>query len=86
MEIENKDDSGMAGTPMRAAHAEAALSGASWSEDNMRAAMTAMAQDFTPLTDMRASADYRMTAAQNILLRFFLHSKDETARLEVHHV
>ncbi|MGI9374120.1 MAG: xanthine dehydrogenase small subunit [Hyphomicrobiales bacterium] len=77
---------GMAGTPMRAANAEAALIGASWSEDNMRAAMAALEKDFTPMTDMRASADYRMKAAQNILLRFYLQESGESAALEVHHV
>ena len=33
--------------------------------------MAALAKDFTPLTDMRASAEYRMKAAQNLLLRAF---------------
>ncbi|MEM6890911.1 MAG: xanthine dehydrogenase small subunit [Pseudomonadota bacterium] len=60
---------GMAGTPKRAAAAEAALLGQIWSESTVRAAMTALAQDFTPLSDMRASADYRMQCAQNMLLR-----------------
>ncbi len=35
-------------------------------------AMTAMEDDFTPLTDMRASAGYRIRAAQNLLLKYFL--------------
>ena len=35
------------------------------------AAMEAMAQDFAPLTDMRASAGYRMKTAQNMLRRYF---------------
>jgi xanthine dehydrogenase small subunit len=34
-------------------------------------AMTALAQDFTPLSDMRASADYRMQSAQNMLQRAY---------------
>jgi xanthine dehydrogenase small subunit len=33
--------------------------------------MAAMAGDFTPLSDMRASSGYRMEAARNMLLRYF---------------
>jgi xanthine dehydrogenase small subunit len=33
--------------------------------------MTALTSDFEPLSDMRASAAYRMTTAQNALLRAF---------------
>ncbi|MBD3664056.1 xanthine dehydrogenase small subunit [Sulfitobacter sp. TSTF-M16] len=61
---------GMAGTPMRAGQAEAALVGHPFTEDTMRASMAAMAQDFTPLSDMRASASYRLKTAQNMLLRY----------------
>ncbi|MCR8827847.1 xanthine dehydrogenase small subunit [Pseudosulfitobacter koreensis] len=60
---------GMAGTPKRGSHAEAALSGKPWTEETVRAAMAELAEDFTPLSDMRASAAYRMEAAQNMLLR-----------------
>jgi xanthine dehydrogenase small subunit len=65
---------GMAATPKRAVQAEAALEGKAWSEANIRAAMAAMEKDFTPLTDMRASARYRMEAAKNLLLRAFLET------------
>lgn len=62
---------GMAGIPKRASHAEAALTGQAWSEATIAAAMDAMAQDFAPLTDMRASAAYRMKTAQNMMRRYF---------------
>jgi xanthine dehydrogenase small subunit len=62
---------GMAGTPKRAAAAEAALVGQDWTEETISRAMAAMAEDFTPLTDMRASARYRLRSAQNMLLRYF---------------
>ncbi|MBM1816300.1 xanthine dehydrogenase small subunit [Pseudosulfitobacter pseudonitzschiae] len=68
---------GMAATPKRAPKAEAALTGQPWNEDTIRAAMAALAQDFTPLSDMRASAAYRMEAAQNMLLRAW--SEDQGA-------
>ncbi|MDX6751529.1 xanthine dehydrogenase small subunit [Geminicoccaceae bacterium 1502E] len=63
---------GMAATPKRAAAAEAALEGRPWSRESIEAAMAALAEDFTPLTDMRASAGYRLKAAQNLLLKLYL--------------
>ena len=69
---------GMAGTPKRAAGAEAALVGQPFTEASFRAAMQAMEADFEPLTDMRASAAYRMEAAQNMVLRYF-HEMSGTA-------
>ena len=62
---------GMAGTPKRSANAEAALVGNAFDEATIRVAMDAMTDDFQPLSDMRASADYRMQAAQNMLLRYY---------------
>ncbi len=70
---------GMAGTPKRAAGAEAALIGQPWSEATIRKAMMALKSDFTPLSDMRASAAYRMQGAQNLLLRHFLTRAEATA-------
>jgi xanthine dehydrogenase small subunit len=59
---------GMAATPKRAAGAERALVGASLDEPtSWRAAREALAGDFTPLTDQRASAAYRSAAAANLL-------------------
>lgn len=62
---------GMAGVPKRAAATEAALIGKPWNLETLAAAKDALAQDFTPLTDMRASAAYRLVAAQNMLTRYF---------------
>lgn len=62
---------GMAGTPHRAAAAEAALVGQPWTQATVDAAMTALAGDYTPMSDMRASADYRMACAQSMLQRTY---------------
>jgi xanthine dehydrogenase small subunit len=62
---------GMAGVPKRATLAEAALVGKAWTEMAVDAAAEAMAGDFAPMSDMRASAGYRMLAAQNLLRRYF---------------
>jgi len=69
---------GMAGTPMRAKQAEATLVGQFFTAATIRAGMVAMTRDFTPLTDMRASAGYRLQTAQNMLLRYF-HEAQGTA-------
>lgn len=65
---------GMAGTPKRAAAAEAALIGRHWDEAAVDAAIAALASDFTPLSDMRASAGYRLTVAGNLLRRFLIET------------
>ena len=73
---------GMAATPKRAASAEAALTGQPWSEASVRAAMTALADDFAPLSDWRASTEYRSRVAANLLLRFYLETTgDQPVRL-----
>ena len=63
---------GMAAIPARATHAEAALRGQHVDETAIARACAALAEDFKPLSDMRASADYRLRGAQNLLRRFFL--------------
>ncbi|NSY40845.1 FAD binding domain-containing protein, partial [Leisingera sp. ANG59] len=62
---------GMAGIPKRAAHVEAALTGRPWTRATVSAACAAFERDFTPMDDMRASAEYRMVTAKNLLLRYF---------------
>jgi xanthine dehydrogenase small subunit len=62
---------GMAGTPARATRVEQALLGQPWTQPTITAATAAFAQDYQPLTDMRASASYRLTVAQNLLTRYF---------------
>ena len=62
---------GMAGTPARALRTETALIGQIWSAETFATAQAAMAQDFTPLSDMRASAEYRARTAENMLMRYY---------------
>ncbi|CAM3791706.1 FAD binding domain-containing protein [Cereibacter sphaeroides] len=62
---------GMAGIPKRAAAVEAALLGRPWTLATIEAARPAFAEDFTPLSDMRASAGYRLEAAAALLVRAF---------------
>jgi xanthine dehydrogenase small subunit len=65
---------GMAATPARAPGAEAALKGQPWNNNSVTAAITALASDFSPLTDARASAGYRLQVAGNLLRRALLAS------------
>ena len=66
---------GMAAIPKRAVRTEAALRGKPWDSATVAAAMAFLAQDFTPLTDMRASDSYRMKSAQNLLKRFWFETR-----------
>jgi xanthine dehydrogenase small subunit len=66
---------GMAATPKRAALAEEVMNGAPWTEATLQAAMTALAKDYAPLSDMRASSAYRMQTAQNLLRRFWFETR-----------
>ena len=61
---------GMAATPKRAEAVEAALTGAKLTLDSFIAAAAALADDFAPISDMRASADYRRQVAANLVLKW----------------
>ena len=67
---------GMAATPKRASATENALIGKAWNTDTVEAALEAMAEDYAPISDMRASADYRMMAAQNLLRKVFAETAE----------
>jgi xanthine dehydrogenase small subunit len=64
----------MAATSARAFNAEAALTGQPWNDDSVTAAIAALASDFKPLSDVRASAAYRQQIAGNLLRRALLSS------------
>ncbi|GES51046.1 xanthine dehydrogenase small subunit [Rhizobium sp. NBRC 114257] len=74
---------GMAATPKRAFAVERALLGQPWSERTVETAMEKYAQDYAPLTDMRATAEYRALAARNLLLRFYLETTSIAAPAQV---
>ena len=63
---------GMAATPARAPATEAALIGRPFTAATIAAAAEKLADDYTPLSDMRASSGYRLQTAKNLLLRFQL--------------
>ena len=66
---------GMAAVVKRAALAEAAAIGRPWTKATISAAMAALGDDFKPLTDLRASADYRARVARGLLKRLWLETR-----------
>ncbi|MCA0257074.1 MAG: xanthine dehydrogenase small subunit [Proteobacteria bacterium] len=73
---------GMAGTPKRASAVEAALTGKPWTEETVKAAQAAFDTDYQPLTDWRATADYRRLAVKNLLMRFYLETTGNPQELK----
>lgn len=68
---------GLAATVKRARKAEAALTGQPWSEASVERACKQLEKDFSPISDMRASADIRMLACQNLLRRFYFETQGD---------
>ena len=68
---------GLAATIRRAPKCEAAISGQPWNENTVAAGMAAFAEDYAPISDMRASAGYRLRAAQNLLQRLYLETSGQ---------
>jgi len=69
---------GVAATPKRASHAEAALL-----SDGFDAARAALAQDFQPIDDWRGTAAYRLEVAANLLRRLELRLAEPRRPVEV---
>ncbi|KAA0874414.1 xanthine dehydrogenase small subunit [Nitrincola tapanii] len=63
---------GMAATPIRAYAAESALQGQVFDQAAVQAAQQALAESCEPLSDVRASAAYRLRLVQNLLQRALL--------------
>nr|WP_325262127.1 xanthine dehydrogenase small subunit [uncultured Rhizobium sp.] len=72
---------GMAAIPKRATHVEDMLTGQPWSWGVVSAVRDAFDADFQPLTDWRATAEYRSLTAKNLLTRFFLETAGAPSEL-----
>ena len=66
---------GMAAIPKRAIHCEKVLLNSNFSEDIILKAQKCLEKDFQPINDMRASKDYRMEIAKNLLIKCFTEIK-----------
>jgi xanthine dehydrogenase small subunit len=72
---------GMAATPKRASRTEAALAGASLdSPSSWASAILALAEDYRPISDMRASATYRLDVAQALLRKAMIEVSGRSSR------
>ncbi len=76
---------GVAATPVRARQTEAALTGQPWNQDTVRRIQQVLRNEFSPISDMRASAAYRSTVLGNLLQRYWLESQG-LQTVEVHHL
>ncbi len=74
---------GMAGIPKRARSVEDCLVGARWSHDTIETGARRFADDFTPLSDMRGSAEYRLLTAQNLLRKYFIERINPAAMTRI---
>ena len=68
---------GMAAIPKRAPAAEAVLKGNRLTKESIAQAKTALATDFQPMSDVRASDKYRMTVAQNLIEKCYLEMQSQ---------
>ncbi|MBT3067371.1 xanthine dehydrogenase small subunit [Rhodoferax sp. U11-2br] len=69
---------GVAATPVRAFQTEAALSDQAWTAATVETATATLRQEFQPISDMRASSDYRRQVLGNLMQRFWLESQRQT--------
>lgn len=74
---------GMAATPKRATAVEQALLNQPFNEATISQAVVALTNDFSPISDARASAAYRRRVAANLLKRCWLELSHPEARLQV---
>jgi xanthine dehydrogenase small subunit len=65
---------GLAAVPKRALYCEARLAGSKWDEEAVRIGTEALEHDFSPISDMRSTAEYRRAISGNLLQRFYLDS------------
>lgn len=69
---------GVAATPVRALKTEAFLQAKPWTHETASQAQAVLRAEFSPISDMRASASYRSTVLGNLLQRFWLESQGQT--------
>jgi len=74
---------GMAEIPKRASHCEQALLNRAWNQATVDAAMAALANDFQPIDDFRATAEYRLQVSQNLVQRLLYETDDKPDQLRV---
>jgi xanthine dehydrogenase molybdopterin binding subunit/xanthine dehydrogenase small subunit len=70
---------GVAALPVRARATEAALVGKRWSNSTCEEVLPVLENEFTPISDVRGSANYRRQMIASLLHKFFAEEKQATA-------
>jgi xanthine dehydrogenase small subunit len=65
---------GLAAVPKRALYCEALIKGQDWNEETVQSGINALDHDFSPISDMRSTAEYRRQVSGNLLRRFYFDS------------
>lgn len=76
---------GMAEVAKRAISCEAQLLGQPWQTATIERACQALELDFTPVSDFRASREYRMQVAKNLLRRYHIEMTSPETLMRVTH-
>ena len=66
---------GVAATPVRATKTETALAGQPWTTATVKHAIATLRAEFSPISDMRASSEYRCEVLGNLLQRYWFESQ-----------
>ncbi|NWG25702.1 MAG: xanthine dehydrogenase small subunit [Pseudorhodoplanes sp.] len=74
---------GMAAKSGRAKHVEAAVTGKPWNAESLKDIDALMAKDFSPMSDQRGTASYRLRAAANLVRRLQFETGDQSAPARV---
>ena len=72
---------GVAATPLRASATEEALLGRPWTLETVRAAASVLGSEGTPMSDQRASSEYRALMMQRSLVKLFRATAPERAEV-----
>lgn len=70
---------GVASIPMRAASAEDAILGQRWNEQAVQRAEEALDRSLEPISDHRASAEYRLAVSKSLLAKFLWERREVAA-------
>jgi xanthine dehydrogenase small subunit len=73
---------GVAATPVRAIAIEGWLIGQPWTRSTVQQAKPLLRAAFTPLTDLRGSANYRQLLVANLFEKFFVEHSDDRNQLD----
>ncbi|MEI7663817.1 MAG: xanthine dehydrogenase small subunit, partial [Bacteroidota bacterium] len=73
---------GLSATPKRAFETERFLKGKPWDRITISQAMEVLDLEFTPISDVRADAEFRKSAGRNLLMKFFLETSTHTGWME----